>query len=44
VLENVFSGRINFAEKKIVNDTLLKLNEYDIERVEIIASGSSYFA
>jgi glutamine---fructose-6-phosphate transaminase (isomerizing) len=44
VLENVFSGRINFAEKKIVNETLLELNEYDIERIEIIASGSSYFA
>jgi glutamine---fructose-6-phosphate transaminase (isomerizing) len=44
VLENVFSGRINFSEKKIVNETLLELNEYDIERIEIIASGSSYFA
>lgn len=44
VIENVFSGRINFAEKKIVNETLLELNEYEIERVEIIASWSSYFA
>jgi hypothetical protein len=44
VLENVFSGRINFAEKKIINETLTELNEYDIERIEIIASGSSYFA
>lgn len=44
VINNVFHGRINFEEKKIVNDTLLKLRDLEIERVEIIASGSSYFA
>ncbi|MFA5916705.1 MAG: glutamine--fructose-6-phosphate transaminase (isomerizing) [Candidatus Gracilibacteria bacterium] len=44
VIENVFKGRINFETKTIHNETLQELNEHDIERIEIIASGSSYFA
>ena len=44
VLENVFNGRINFTEKNIHNETLSELDEHDIERIEIIASGSSYYA
>ncbi len=44
VIENVFKWRINFETKSIHNETLQELNEHDIERIEIIASGSSYFA
>ncbi|MDD3302588.1 MAG: glutamine--fructose-6-phosphate transaminase (isomerizing) [Candidatus Gracilibacteria bacterium] len=44
VIENVFKGRINFDTRTIHNETLQELNEHDIERIEIIASGSSYFA
>jgi glutamine---fructose-6-phosphate transaminase (isomerizing) len=44
VLENVFSGRIKFDEKTISNETLSQLNEQEIDRIEMIASGSSYFA
>ncbi len=44
VLKSVFKWRINFEEKTIKSETLDELNEYDINRVEIIASGSSYFA
>ncbi len=44
VLENVFNGRINFEDKSIHNETLSELNEHDIQRIEIIASGSSYYA
>ncbi len=44
VLENVFSWRIDFESKMIKNDTLEELNTYDIEKIEIIASGSSYYA
>lgn len=44
VIENVFKWRINFDTKSIHNETLQELNEQDIERIEIIASGSSYFA
>ncbi len=44
VIENVFKWRIDFDTKTIHNETLLELNEHDIERIEIIASGSSYFA
>lgn len=44
VIENVFKWRINFETKTIHNETLQELNEHDIERIEIIASGSSYFA
>lgn len=42
--ENAFKWRINFETLEINNDTLDELNEYDFERVEIIASWSSYFA
>ncbi len=44
VIENVFSGRVDFESKTIKNETLLELQNYDIERVEIIASGTSYYA
>jgi hypothetical protein len=35
---------VDFETRTIKNETLSQLNEYDIERIEIIASGSSYFA
>lgn len=44
VLKNVFKWRIDFETKTIKSETLDELNEYDIQRIEIIASGSSYFA
>lgn len=44
VLENVFSWRIDFESKMVKNDTLEELNTYDIDKIEIIASGSSYYA
>ena len=44
VIKNVFNWRINFEEKIITNETLKKLNNYEIKSIEIIASGSSYFA
>jgi len=44
VLTNVFKWRINFEDNTINNKTLDKLNDKDIERIEIISSGSSYFA
>lgn len=44
VLRNALKGRINFETKEINNETLSALNEYDIDNIEIIASGSSYFA
>ncbi len=44
VLENVWSGRINFEEKSIQNETLDALWDLDIERICIISSGSSYYA
>ncbi len=44
VFRNAFKGRVNFAEGTITNETLEQLWEYPIERIEIIASGSSYFA
>ena len=44
VLLNSLKWRINFEEKTISNETLDELAELDIERIEIIASGSSYFA
>jgi len=44
VLENVFNGRVNFEERSIYNETLERLGEYDVARIEIIASGSSYYA
>lgn len=44
VLRNALSWRIDFNTKTINNETLEKLNSYEIESIEIIASGSSYFA
>ena len=44
VLRNTLKWRINFETKTIHNETLEKLNEIEIENIEVIASGSSYFA
>jgi glucosamine--fructose-6-phosphate aminotransferase (isomerizing) len=44
VLKNAWSGRINFEEKNIGNETLEALWDLDIERICIISSGSSYYA
>lgn len=44
VLENVFSGRIDFEKKQIHNETLEALWDLDIERICIVSSGSSYYA
>lgn len=44
VLKNVSQWRINFSEKSIKNETLDTLWKMDIQKIEIIASGSSYFA
>lgn len=44
VLKNALKWRINFETKTINNETLEELNSLDIKYIEIIASGSSYFA
>ncbi len=44
VLRNALKWRINFESKTIHNETIDKLNELEIENIEIIASWSSYFA
>jgi len=44
VLKNVFKWRIDFDNKTIHNETLEELNKKTIEKIEIIASWSSYFA
>lgn len=44
VLKNTWSGRINFQEKTIQNETLDALWDLDIERICIISSWSSYYA
>ena len=44
VLLNSLKWRINFENKTITSETLDELAELDIENIEIIASGSSYFA
>jgi len=44
VLRNSLKWRINFETKTINNETLDELNKYNINNIEIIASGSSYFA
>lgn len=44
VLENVFSGRIDFVGKTIHNETLEALADMEISRICIIASGSSSYA
>ena len=43
VFRNALKWRINYETKEIHNETLEELWEYDIEKIEIIASGSSYF-
>lgn len=44
ILENVFSGRIDFEKKEIKNETLERLIEGNYENICMIASGSSYYA
>lgn len=44
VLEDVFRGRINFESKELHSDTLEHISELWIERVTIVASGTSYHA
>lgn len=44
VLRNALEWRINFETKEITNKTLEELNSLEIENIEIVASGSSYFA
>ncbi len=44
VIENVFSGRIDFAGKTIHNETLEALGDLDIENIHVVASGSSLYA
>lgn len=44
VLRNSLNWRINFETKTIHNETLEELNKIDFENIEIIASGSSYYA
>lgn len=44
VLKNALKWRINFENKTINNETLEELNSIEIKHIEIIASGSSYFA
>ena len=44
VIENVFSGRIDFSGKTIHNETLEALGDLDIENIHIVASWSSLYA
>ena len=44
VLRNALNWRIDFENKVITNETLEELNSYNFENIEIIASGSSFFA
>lgn len=44
VLENAWSGRVDFEKKQINNETLDALSDLDIERICIVSSGSSYYA
>lgn len=44
ILRNSLKWRINFENKTINNETLEELNNFDFDSIEIIASGSSYFA
>lgn len=44
VLRNALNWRIDFENKVITNETLEELNSYNFDNIEIIASGSSYFA
>ena len=44
VLENAWSGRVDFEKKQINNETLDAISDLDIERICIVSSGSSYYA
>ncbi len=44
VIENTFKWRIDFESKMVNNETINELNELDIDKIEIIASWSSYYA
>lgn len=44
VFKNALKGRINFETGEIRSDTLEALGDHEIARIEIVASGSSYFA
>ena len=44
VFMNALKGRINFETETITNETLDALSDMDIDRIEIIASGSSNYA
>lgn len=44
VLRNCLNGRVDFEKRTITNDTLDELSKKEINNIEIIASGSSYFA
>lgn len=44
VIRNVWAGRVDFEEKTIRNNTLGEMVNRGFERVQIIASGTSYHA
>lgn len=44
VFKNALNWRIDFKNKTITNETLENLNSYNFKNIEIIASGSSYYA
>lgn len=44
VFKNALKWRVNFATGEIRSETLDMLRDHEFERIEIIASGSSYFA
>lgn len=44
VMRNVFAGRIDFEKNEITNHTLAELAEKKFDRVQIVASGTSYHA
>ncbi|MDP5039157.1 MAG: glutamine--fructose-6-phosphate transaminase (isomerizing) [Candidatus Gracilibacteria bacterium] len=44
IIENIIGGRINFETNEIKSNSLDKINFENIEKIEIIASGTSYNA
>jgi len=44
VFENAIAGRVNFKTKEITSNTLNELSKHNFEKIEIIASGTSYNA
>lgn len=42
VLEDVWRGRVNFETHELHSETLLSLQDSEIERIVIVASGTSY--